>query len=370
MERGIITLYHPLSDDEKISAIDIQKMNYKKYNNYSIEDFADDTDFKNWVRRPNARHQTHWQMVLAQHPNLESKIEAAKKIVLELDKQFEQDLPDDAAPDPHFAKLLTAIVSEQQQTKDRALIKPKVHRRWAIAATIALLLSVGLWFLSTEQEVPNAEWVIHKTEFGEWKELTLPDGSIVHLNAHSELRLKDNWEEVQDRQVWLTGEAFFEVAKKPVTNAKFRVITEALQVEVLGTTFNVKAKGDNTKVFLEEGKIQLKAAAQSLILQPNDFIDYSAGQQLLPNTQKMSKEATISWKDGTLLLTQVTVEEILERLEEIYGYSFVVEQKEILTQRKTLAVPMDNIAVISPILERVLDVKIAQKGTQLTLIKK
>ena len=62
--------------------------------------------------------------------------------------------------------------------------------------------------------------------------------------------------------------------------------------------------------------------------------------------------------------------EILERLEEIYGYSFEVEQTEILTQRKTLAVPMDNLAVILPILERILEVTIVQKGTHIVLMKK
>jgi len=231
------------------------------------------------------------------------------------------------------------------------------------------LLSVGLWFLSPDGAVVSNDWVVHNTEFGEWKELTLPDGSVVHLNAHSELRLKDSWGAEEDRQVWLKGEAFFEVAKKPVTKAKFRVITEALQVEVLGTRFNVKSIANNTKVFLEEGKIQLKAASQSLALQPSDFIDYTIGQQLIANTQKTSEAADISWKDGTLILTQVTVAEILNRLEEIYGYSFEVKHPEILTERKTLAVPMDNIEVILPILERTLAVEIEKKGNHLMLLK-
>ena len=341
-------------------------MNDKKYNNYSIADFADDPNFKNWVRQPNAQHQAYWRTVLLHNPSLENKIEAARKLIEELDQQFEKELPDGVSPDPKFAKLLTNIVRQEELVKERVLIKPKVQRRWAIAATIALLLSVGLWFLSAEQVVPDNDWVIHKTEFGEWKDLTLPDGSIVHLNANSELRLKDNWKEKQDRQVWLTGEAFFEVAKKPATKAKFSVITEALQVEVLGTRFNVKSLADNTKVFLEEGKIQLKSPTDSLSLQPNDFIDFTVGQRLT-NTPKTSKETDFSWKDGTLILTQLTVTEILERLEEIYGYSFDVAEPKILKERKTLAVPMDKLEVIIPILERTLAVKIEEKDKRLIL---
>lgn len=342
-------------------------MSYRKYNNYTIADFVDEPTFKKWVRQPTSESDAFWQAVLLDNPSLKDKITQAKKLVKQLDEQFAKDLPNSAAPDPKFAKMLTSIVQEKQLTKERALIKPKVQRRWAIAATIALLFSVGLWFFSTERSVPNSDWVVHKTDFEEWKELTLPDGSVVHLNAHSELRLKEDWDAGQDRQVWLKGEAFFEVAKKQVTKAKFQVITEALQVEVLGTMFNVKATGKNTKVFLEEGKIQLKSAAQSLTMKPNDFIDFTKGKVLMSPIQKTNQQANISWKDGTLILTQLTVAEILERLEEIYGYSFEVKQKEILSQRKTLAIPMDKLEVILPILERTLVVEIEQKGKRLIL---
>lgn len=341
-------------------------MDYKKYSNYSIEDFADDPDFKNWVRMPNERLQTYWETILLEDENLKSKITQARQLVEKVDLAFQKELPD-VTPDPKFAKLLTNIVQQDQSAKKRALTKPIVQRRWAIAATIAVLLSVGLWFFVPQQDVSAKNWVVHTTEFEEWKAVNLPDGSIVHLNAHSELRLKSNWEEGQNRQVWLKGEAFFEVTKKVATKAKFQVITDALQVEVLGTMFNVKTNGDNTKVFLEEGKIQLKSDTERLSLKPNDFIDYTKGEKLLEVTQKTSKQADISWKDGTLILTQSTVAEILDRLEEIYGYSFDVEQKDILTQRKTLAVPMDKLEVILPILERTLQVDIEKDGRTLRL---
>lgn len=85
----------------------------------------------------------------------------------------------------------------------------------------------------------------------------------------------------------------------------------------------------------------MKSPTDSLSLQPNDFIDFTVGQRLA-NTPKMRKETDFSWKDGTLILTQLTVAEIHERLEEIYGYSFDVAEPKILKERKTLAVPMDK----------------------------
>ena len=342
-------------------------MQLKKYKDLTLDELIDDSEFRAWVHQTSDLQRQQLAAYIKVNPSEKEKLENAKKIIEQLNNHYQKERPDRAAPDPNFAKLLTNIVQLDHAEQKRTLTKPKVQRRWAIAAGIAVLLSVGLWFLVGEKAVAKDTWVVHTTEYGQWKKLKLPDGSIVHLNAHAELKLKENWEEGQSRQVWLNGEAFFEVEKKPVTQAKFTVITEALEVEVLGTMFNVKSKGDNTQVFLEEGKIQLKSATQKVALRPNDFIDYTKGQSNFKVAQQTTKKVDSSWKNGTFILKEQTVAAILKRLEEIYGCSFDVERNSLLTERKTLAAPMANLEIVLPILERTLGVKIEKVGHQIYL---
>lgn len=341
-------------------------MSLIKYQEFTFEALIDNQEFRQWIRQPTEEKKQLWEAYLKANPTEQKKLEKAQKIILQLDQYYEKELPDSIAPDPNFAKLLTNIVRLDKAEQQRTLTKPKVQRRWMIAATIAALLSIGLWFLAANDTESRDNWVVHTTEFGEWKKLQLPDGSTVHLNAHSELTVNKDWAIGADRQVWLKGEAFFEVEKKPATQAKFKVVTDALEVEVLGTQFNVKSKGENSQVFLEEGKIQLITATQQLALKPNDFIDYTKGQPALKVSSQPQKEST-SWKDGTLILSEQTVAVILQRLEEIYGCSFEVQRKSLLEERKTLAVPMTKLEVVLPILERTLGVEMEKKGDRVYL---
>ncbi len=342
-------------------------MPLKKYQQLSFEALIDDPDFREWVRQPTAEKEQLWETYLKANSNEREKLEKAQKIILQLDQYYKKELPDSITPDPNFAKLLTNIVRLDKAEQKRTLTKPKVQRRWAIAATIAALLSVGLWLLTADNTETGANWVVHTTDFGEWKKLQLPDGSTVHLNANATLKLNKDWAIGEDRQVWLKGEAFFEVEKKPATQAKFKVTTDALEVEVLGTQFNVKSKGENTQVFLTEGKIQLTAATQQLALKPNDFIDYTKGEEIFKVSPQTLKKERASWKDGTLILSEQTVATILQRLEEIYGCSFEAQRSSLLEERKTLAVPLTKIEAILPILERTLDVKIEKEGNRIYL---
>ena len=74
-------------------------------------------------------------------------------------------------------------------------------------------------------------------------EILLPDGSAVTLNANSKLQYYTH----SARKVWLEGEAFFEVKKIPETAEPFQVVTNDLTITVLGTTFNVNSRNEQTK---------------------------------------------------------------------------------------------------------------------------
>src|SRR5690606_12698997 len=186
----------------------------------------------------------------------------------------------------------------------------------SVAAAVLLLIIAGIGMTRTD----NTEY--YSTNFGERETIQLPDGSIVELNAHSTLTWANDWEETGVRKVQLTGEAFFEVAHLP-QNQKFEVRTSDLNIEVLGTSFNVLKRNTNTEVFLSEGKVKLvfegvRSRNDTLIMAPGQKISYSKEQDRIINDIGKNIEKEASWKNGVLYFEDKSVEEILHEVSQVY----------------------------------------------------
>lgn len=169
---------------------------------------------------------------------------------------------------------LSARVEEEEEAENEASapvveLTPQTtflrRNRWvglAIAASIALLVVVFLNLSGDQlQEI--------ETLAGQNQTVELPDGSSVNLNAGSTLRYSEsNWDE--ERTLQLEGEAFFEVAK----GKRFTVNTPTGSVEVLGTSFNVRARETGLQVSCFTGKVRvLKAGGEEAgILEPGNGI--------------------------------------------------------------------------------------------------
>lgn len=230
------------------------------------------------------------------------------------------------------------------------VLSPSRKFRYPVAAVFALLFaSIGGWYLVTQY----FGGVNISTSFSQTREVTLPDQSKVILNANSGISYKKN----NPREVWLKGEAFFEVSKKPLTGENFLVHTEDLTIEVLGTAFNVNSHQEETRVFLEEGKIKLALQGkedQEVILTPGDYITYS--QKKGGALQKTRSEANLhtSWKQGSIIWDMKPLSEVLEKFEEVYGVLITVEDSLLLKKEVRLAVPIEDFDIAISALENVL----------------
>jgi len=148
-----------------------------------------------------------------------------------------------------------------------------------------------------------------QTDYGQQQSIELPDGSTVELNANSSLTFEKNWNQLETRKVWLKGEAFFEVVKKEQSHQKFQVITKDLTVEVLGTVFNVNSHREETKVFLQEGKVNLSlnGLEETMLLEPGEIIAYSQSKKEHPEKQQVLRSQHTSWKYGLLLFDKFII---------------------------------------------------------------
>lgn len=215
------------------------------------------------------------------------------------------------------------------------------RQRWSLTAAAAVLLLIAgicswLW-LGKEQAV------VIQTAYAEQETIELPDRSIVQLNANSTLSFYKNWTGKKVRQVWLEGEAYFTVQKDQRHKQKFQVITKDLTVEVLGTVFNVNARQAATKVYLEEGKVKLdlEEKENGITMEPGEIVTYSRSSKI-PEKKQVENEAPSSWKDGADLMTDATLEEVILRIEEIYGVTVQVRNPDHLNREFSIGIPVDK----------------------------
>jgi transmembrane sensor len=127
-----------------------------------------------------------------------------------------------------------------------------INFRSVIRIAAAIIIGMGILFYGWNSL--NQKSI--KTQIAQSREITLPDGSLVTLNAGSRLTYPRNFGK-ESRLVGLKGEAFFEVKKNPAK--PFIIQLEGAEIKVLGTSFNVKAYANMEKieVTVKEGKVSL-----------------------------------------------------------------------------------------------------------------
>lgn len=155
-----------------------------------------------------------------------------------------------------------------------------------------------------------------ETAAGEKREVTLPDASLVLLNAHSELRFKTSrWE--SERSVTLEGEAYFRVAK----GSRFDVVTPQGTVSVLGTEFNVRQRGDDLEVRCYEGLVRVETPGRQLELPAGRFFQLLQGQV----SSGTHQESGPSWAQEISRFDRVPLAEVAAELERLFGVEIQLE---------------------------------------------
>ena len=326
----------------------------KKYNN--INDFLEDASFKNWCLQNNGTDINFWEFWVANNPEKKNLVNKAKDLVLGV--SFDTKLVSKEKVSFEWKKLEAKIQSNKKNPKQEV----RFLTQFSAAASILLLIFLSIYFSSTTAKVT------HKTNYGEILNIKLQDGSDVTLNSNSTLSYYKN----ESRKVWLSGEAFFQVDKKVATQVKFWVLTDDLSVEVYGTSFNVSTKKKKTDVFLEEGSIWLKlknGADKKMV--PGNYVSYSSKKdQILEDKNIFNPIVKTSWKDGSLLFENLSLEKAMEKIEESYGFSIVFKDDNSKNILITGAVPITNIDICITAIEKSVDVTIIKKGDSLVISEK
>ena len=213
---------------------------------------------------------------------------------------------------------------------------------WAAASIVLLLIGTAVyWILYAGSEV------VYTTAFGETQYIILPDKSTVLLNANSTLRYDTLWTDERSREVWLEGEAFFSVLEKPApAHRKFVVHTADLDVEVVGTKFNVNNRREKTEVVLNAGSVRLNLnEQQEVLMQPGELVTYTPKTQKYVR-QQVNPEVRTAWRNKLLVFENQPLQEIAATLQNTYGITLRFTSDAIARKRFTATVPADQVEVL------------------------
>ncbi|MCC5930267.1 MAG: FecR domain-containing protein [Cyclobacteriaceae bacterium] len=311
------------------------------YSQYTVEDFVCDPNFRKWVLKPDPEANFFWERWLIKNPHKNETVKEARILVKTL--HFKEDNLSQVQKEKLFKRIRHTNQLKSQNDKADPKLRKLHHTnlnygidgRWyeyfvRYAAVISGILIFALSLKFTNWPQPTEEITIsqieYRNEIGQ-KKLQLGDGSTIILNAGSHIIYPERFHEGQ-REVFLSGEAFFEVVTDKTR--PFIVKTDNLIARVLGTSFNLKAvEGSNAHIVsLISGKVEVipeQNAEEIFLLEPGEQIalDNHTGEIL---KSSFDADLVTLWKDGILYFKDTPLTEVVAVLEKWYGVQIEVEK--------------------------------------------
>jgi transmembrane sensor len=261
------------------------------YSDFTTDDFINDAQFRLWVQQPDEVSDTFWTNFLKENPDKNVSVTNARTILKAIENQVQEEFLPKEDEDQVFSQIQEQISLGKGQNVRRLPVW------WAWAAAASVVLGIMIW-----QFIPKNDVQINQVVYESNREkalspltekinktnrtilVTLDDGSSIFLNPNSKISYATNFNQGNIREVYLSGEAFFEVAKNP--NKPFLVYANEMITKVLGTSFNIRAFPNEKDVIVKvrTGKVSVAVARVSDVQQKISSRELG-GIMLLPNQQ-------------------------------------------------------------------------------------
>lgn len=193
-----------------------------------------------------------------------------------------------------------------------------------------------LAYVSNSDKVKELLYNKIKVPVGGEYQLVLADGTKVWLNSDSEIKYPVQFTE-DKRKVWIAGEVYFDVTHDKTK--PFVVGVKDVEIEVLGTEFNVEAYRDKSSVVttLIDGSVKLRKEEESIIIKPNQQASISGDEkQFTLDTVHASSFGL--WKDGIFYFEEASLVTIMEKLERWYDIKVFYQNQSIQNKRFSIEV--------------------------------
>lgn len=267
---------------------------------------------KDWIRQPEARENFNAYYRQCWH--------------------LASDSMDRATQDEIFADILkeideTPLISKENTDKK----KPRRYLsvvKYAATACIIAVVALGAYFMGTQQTDTDSGLISMAVMNGQKADITLADGTRVYINSDSKVTY-DNTYNKKNRTLVLEGEAYFEVAKNK--DKPFIVKVNGIDVEALGTSFNVRAHTVDklVSVTLIEGKVKVTSSEQEDILNPNERIEYDLISKTFEKSEIHPNADHLLWRSNQLAFYGESLEEVCKTLTRMYNCNFVFKSEAV-----------------------------------------
>jgi len=375
----------------------------KAYLKSSIEELVENPVFISWILH--GRNHKEWESFLNEHPEFKPTARKAQKIV-----ELLRDRQDNLSEDEILNIWKNIEKFDSQFTYQRNYFSLKHFLRYAAILLFALVIGAsGLWFFhkdahsyrfatdfisgslsnshlkltngtivelekenskvvmnSDKKIIINNEKVINLSTVsspdisklnevivpvGKKSHLILEDGTSVWLNAGSKMAFPTKFDG-KKREVYLDGEAYFEVAHNQ--DKPFFVNTENISIKVLGTKFNISAyKTDElAETVLLEGSVAVSEKSvlgymmEKAILSPNQKASYNRNDRSISVVNVQDVDISIAWIEGMFRFSQQSLHEVLNKLQRYYNVQFIYDHEfstsDLITGKLDLNVPLEK----------------------------
>lgn len=233
----------------------------------------------------------------------------------------------DGATRDEMWQNLSQKVKAERSVGRRHILKIIYRVAAVVLLPVAVFLGVVAYYEGGRSEAGDTPFSF-VVDSGQKASMTLPDGTKVWLNSASKLSYYPSYNQ-EDRRVYLNGEAYFEVAKNP--DKKFVVSCQGVEIEALGTTFDVKGYEDDEIVStsLLEGAVRVSHEGQSVLLAPQEEVSFDKEMKLFAKSSIDDSRQVDFWRRNILYFRSATLAEIAKTMERLYGISVVFESEEL-----------------------------------------
>lgn len=307
------------------------------YAHFELEDFLKNDFFKQWVYEPTPEADAFWKRFQNEHPERQSTIDEARTILLVIEGEVVSNYPDEEQVERIFTHV-------QDRIQTIPIGQPRFGWAWLAAASV--LLCLGLWFYQLNRTPTQYEQLIDQAAAPLLEKVNssnapllvrLPDQSTVLLQPQSKISYAKNFDHQAKREVYLLGDAFFQVTKNP--DKPFFVYANELVTKVLGTSFWVKATDVSQQVVVQvkTGKVSVFARNDSranrmkanrelegVVLTPNQQLAFSRSDVRM---KKSLVDAPSPIQPNRFDFHDETVTHIFSAIEQAYGVDIVYDEE-------------------------------------------
>lgn len=219
---------------------------------------------------------------------------------------------------------------DEKKTKTILLRSRFSWKVWPQIAVACIIIVLGLvnYRMSDKQKQLSTQNFMVLAEKGQRAFITLPDSTKVWLNSDTKISYPADYG-LKERNVTLVGEAYFEVAKNP--DKRFIVEAKGMQVEALGTSFNVNAYQNDNKIIasLFSGSVRVSYDRHVAILKPHESVKVDLLNRSFSRYKDESMQNIALWRKNEITFDGESLEEITHIMSRLYNTTICIEDESL-----------------------------------------